>query len=630
MTTQEVFILKRARGAACCSVRRRPFATVFDTLVLLTSFSIMPRTSQLQVFAMGSAVRRVLRTLSLPVLLLVGSVGCETDSYMEPSVTGYYETTPTTIPVLERIDVIEPPEEPLGVTGPPEPQDLIANTLKYRLAAGDIVQVEIYELITQGKTEAAVRVVDAGGFIRLPTINEVQAAGLTLDELREEIRRKLEPFIKNPVVTVDIQEGRSFEYAIQGAIQNSGVFALTKPNFRLTQAIALAGGADVICERVLVVRSMAVENATEREADGVLNVEGGGSSGTSGSTSQPAAQQSASASQPAAKPAATQANPVDIEALINQLSETDGATKPAGNTPAPPTTPPPAPKTDAGKSASPGAVGTSQSSPPVDVDTLEPVTVAERPGVNPSNATQRKPAAQLANEGDSFIFDVNSQQWVRIRGTNAAKQAGSDAAAKSSGASTPTSTALETASKTDAADAGDASKDTDPRLLFKTRIIEVDYDRLVRGDPSQNVVVRPGDDIYLTFPPIGVVYIDGKIQRPGVFQLPNYGRLTLSRLVAAAGGLTEIAIPERVDLVRRLPGGREAAIRVNLAAIRNMAEPDIILKKDDHVIIGTNFWATPLAVFRNGLRMTYGFGFLLDRNFGNDVFGAPPVNFAGN
>jgi protein involved in polysaccharide export with SLBB domain len=275
-------------------------------------------------------------------------------------------------------------------------------------------------------------------------------------------------------------------------------------------------------------------------------------------------------------------------------------------------------------------VGTSQSSPPVDVDTLEPVTVAERPGVNPSNATQRKPAAQLANEGDSFIFDVNSQQWVRIRGTNAAKQAGSDAAAKSSGASTPTSTALETAAKTDAADAGDASKDTDPRLLFKTRIIEVDYDRLVRGDPSQNVVVRPGDDIYLTFPPIGVVYIDGKIQRPGVFQLPNYGRLTLSRLVAAAGGLTEIAIPERVDLVRRLPGGREAAIRVNLAAIRNMAEPDIILKKDDHVIIGTNFWATPLAVFRNGLRMTYGFGFLLDRNFGNDVFGAPPVNVAGN
>jgi len=28
--------------------------------------------------------------------------------------------------------------------------------------------------------------------------------------------------------------------------------------------------------------------------------------------------------------------------------------------------------------------------------------------------------------------------------------------------------------------------------------------------------------------------------------------------------------------------------------------------------------------------MTYGFGFLLDRNFGNDVFGPPPENFTIN
>jgi hypothetical protein len=54
------------------------------------------------------------------------------------------------------------------------------------------------------------------------------------------------------------------------------------------------------------------------------------------------------------------------------------------------------------------------------------------------------------------------------------------------------------------------------------------------------------------------------------------------------------------------------------------------MRADDHVIIGTNFFATPLAVIRNGFRMTYGFGFLLDRNFGNDVFGAPPVNVVGN
>ena len=94
--------------------------------------------------------------------------------------------------------------------------------------------------------------------------------------------------------------------------------------------------------------------------------------------------------------------------------------------------------------------------------------------------------------------------------------------------------------------------------------------------------------------------------------------------MAAAGGLNQLAIPEKVDLVRIVGRDREATIRLNLAAIRQRTEPDLYVKPDDHIIIGTDFWATPLAVIRNGFRATYGFGFLLDRNFGNDVFGAPP------
>ena len=32
--------------------------------------------------------------------------GCNLDSWFNPSVTGYWEYTPATIPILERIDVI--------------------------------------------------------------------------------------------------------------------------------------------------------------------------------------------------------------------------------------------------------------------------------------------------------------------------------------------------------------------------------------------------------------------------------------------------------------------------------------------------------------------------------------------
>ena len=136
--------------------------------------------------------------------------------------------------------------------------------------------------------------------------------------------------------------------------------------------------------------------------------------------------------------------------------------------------------------------------------------------------------------------------------------------------------------------------------------------------------------IYCDSGEVGVVYIDGEISRPGVYNLPTAGRLTLSRLVAAAGGVSELAIPERCDLIRRLSSDKEACVRISLLAIRNRSEPDLFLKKDDHIIVGTNFWALPLARFRRDLSFPNSVGFQLDRNFGNDVFGAPPSGITTN
>lgn len=260
------------------------------------------------------------------------------------------------------------------------------------------------------------------------------------------------------------------------------------------------------------------------------------------------------------------------------------------------------------------------------MDTLTPVKVADNAVVEPTESVRRAPITELSNESDSFVFDVNAQQWVRIRQSSvapASPRAVSDPAQVDAFPGLPL-----TGPAARAALGGDLG-DLEKAVVGRTRIIEVDVDRMNRGDALQNIVIRPGDTLFCEFPPIGVIYIDGEVARPGTLQFPNAGRPTLSRFIAAAGGLGPIAIPERVDLIRRLPGDREATIRVNLTAIRNRTEPDIYLKRDDHIIIGTNFWATLLAVFRNGFRVTYGFGFLLDRNFGNDVFGAPPINITG-
>ncbi|MDG2132768.1 MAG: hypothetical protein P8J88_04705, partial [Phycisphaerales bacterium] len=54
----------------------------------------------------GTTMRTIAMFL-FAMLSAVSMTGCEIDSFFNPSVTGYYEHTPTSMPILDRIDVIE-------------------------------------------------------------------------------------------------------------------------------------------------------------------------------------------------------------------------------------------------------------------------------------------------------------------------------------------------------------------------------------------------------------------------------------------------------------------------------------------------------------------------------------------
>jgi len=165
--------------------------------------------------------------------------------------------------------------------------------------------------------------------------------------------------------------------------------------------------------------------------------------------------------------------------------------------------------------------------------------------------------------------------------------------------------------------------------LLTQRIVKIPLKALLSGNMKYNIVIRPGDTVRIPSPPDGLVFMAGQVVRQGPINLPSSGRLTLIRAIDSAGGLGQLAIPERVDLTRAVGRNRQAIIRLDLRAINEGTQPDIYLKPDDRINVGTNFWALPLATIRNGFRASYGFGFILDRNFGNDVFGAPPTNRFG-
>lgn len=147
-----------------------------------------------------------------------------------------------------------------------------------------------------------------------------------------------------------------------------------------------------------------------------------------------------------------------------------------------------------------------------------------------------------------------------------------------------------------------------------SRVIRVPYEKLKRGELRYNVVIRPQDTIIVPDVVVGEYYMGGHIARTGVYSLTARD-ITLRSAVIAAGGLDQLAIPERTEIVRKVSRFKKVYSRVNLAKVFEGEEPDILLKPDDEIMVGTNAIAPFLAAFRNAFRITYGFGFLYDRNF---------------
>src|SRR5438046_1614388 len=74
-------------------------------------------------------------------------VGCDAQSYMDPSVAGRWEPTPTIMPILDRLAAIEDDTGQMMEISDPVPGDLIPLPVSYRIGPGDQLDVTLYDLI---------------------------------------------------------------------------------------------------------------------------------------------------------------------------------------------------------------------------------------------------------------------------------------------------------------------------------------------------------------------------------------------------------------------------------------------------------------------------------------------------
>jgi len=155
--------------------------------------------------------------------------------------------------------------------------------------------------------------------------------------------------------------------------------------------------------------------------------------------------------------------------------------------------------------------------------------------------------------------------------------------------------------------------------LGDTRIIAIDWRKLRQGNHRMNIIIRDKDVIHVPVLELAEFYVMGEVLRPGVYQMMGR-RITVKQAIAAAGNLGPLAWPENCILIRRIGDNKEQTIPLDMEAIFKGETPDLILKPNDLLAVGTDIRAIPYAVMRNAFRMTYGFGFIYDRNFADPYF----------
>ena len=99
------------------------------------------------------------------------------------------------------------------------------------------------------------------GKITFPLVGDIQASGRTAKQLTDELAKALERYIKEPVVTVSVEEINNFKVYIIGEVTVQGALTLRRRT-RFLEAIALAGGLSQFADKssVFLVR---VENGKE-------------------------------------------------------------------------------------------------------------------------------------------------------------------------------------------------------------------------------------------------------------------------------------------------------------------------------------------------------------------------------
>ena len=130
-----------------------------------------------------------------------------------------------------------------------------------------------------------------------------------------------------------------------------------------------------------------------------------------------------------------------------------------------------------------------------------------------------------------------------------------------------------------------ADKNLSETTTASASIITINLnDLLETGDTTNNIRLQAGDVV--TVPHAGIVYVLGAVTRPGGFVLSNdRTQMTTLKVLALAGGLTNIAKKDHAVIIRKDDQGKQTVTEVDLKKVINREAEDVQMRASDILYI---------------------------------------------
>lgn len=123
--------------------------------------------------------------------------------------------------------------------------EIARRSVKDTFKVGDIADVSVYQVESLNGTYS----VDREGFIDFPLIGDVQVAGVSTRQLQKELEARYgNGLVRNPNVTVKIEQLKLGKLVVDGAVNDPGVFEVFEI-ISIAEAIAMAGGITIDADK---------------------------------------------------------------------------------------------------------------------------------------------------------------------------------------------------------------------------------------------------------------------------------------------------------------------------------------------------------------------------------------------